>query len=62
MSPGAKHVLDWSMDSLTSRVLAIGGGLLSYFKAVPWPDVAGFLSCVWLLVQLGHWIYKRTKR
>jgi hypothetical protein len=40
---------------------AVLTGVLSFFKAVPWPEIAGFLSCVWLVLQIGHWIYRRLR-
>ena len=33
-------------------VTALGAGILSFFKAIPWPEIAAFLSAVYLLVRL----------
>lgn len=38
--------------------VAVSTGLLAYFKAIPWPEIAGFLSAVWLLIQIGSWVWK----
>lgn len=50
--PAIKHWVDGA---------AITAGLLAFFKAVPWPEIAGFLSCVWLVLQIGHWLWRRIK-
>ena len=33
-------------------VTALGAGILSFFKAIPWPEIAAFLSAVYLLVRI----------
>jgi hypothetical protein len=49
------------LDSLPAKAGSAATGLLAFFKAVPWPDVAGFVSVVWVLLQAGYFIYQRIK-
>jgi hypothetical protein len=49
-----KHALDGA---------AVTTAGLSFFKVIPWAEVAGFLSSVYLLLQLWMFFYhKRWKR
>lgn len=46
------HITGSTPDHVVLAAVA-GTGLASYFHAVPWPEIAGFLSCLALSIQLG---------
>lgn len=37
-------------------------GIMAFFDKIPWPEIAAFLSCVWLAMQIGLTIYKAFKK
>jgi hypothetical protein len=44
-------------------VATAGGSLLGYFKAIPWPELAAFLACVYTALRIievaGKWWRRR---
>lgn len=56
-----EHAMDSAMNSIGARAGAIGVGLLSAFNAIPWANIAGFLSVIWLLMQMW-WAWKAHRR
>lgn len=45
--------------AVNAGAAATGG--LAFFKVVPWPEIAGFLSACWLTIQLATWARKRIR-
>jgi uncharacterized protein involved in response to NO len=43
----------------TADTSAIVVAMLSFFKAIPWPEIAAFLAAVYTLVRLLEWAYDR---
>jgi hypothetical protein len=52
VSDAAKNKLD---------ALAVGTGAVAYFKAIPWPEIAGALSCLYLTLRIIGWLWDRYK-
>jgi hypothetical protein len=42
-----KHIVDYA---------AISAGGLAFFQSIPWPEIAGFLSSIWILTRLYEYI------
>jgi hypothetical protein len=44
-------------------IAAYGGSGVAIFTSIPWASIAGFLSCLWLLIRIGEWAWsKRSKK
>lgn len=47
-------------------VAAVGTAFLSYFKTIPWPELAAFLACVYTALRIVEtvwaWMKKRRKK
>ena len=48
LSEAAKHKAD---------AVAVGSGLLAWLKWVPWPELAGALSVLYMLLRIGEKVY-----
>lgn len=52
-------------DAIKPKVdVAIGSGaILGYFKAIPWPEIAAFLACVYTLLRIVEavWVWHKKK-
>ena len=35
---------------------------LAWFQAIPWSDIAAFLTCVWILLRIAEWAWFKFKR
>ena len=59
-----QHLIPLS-DAVKAKadVIAVPTGLLAMFSAIPWAEVAGFLSCIYLglrIIELvAGWIKKK---
>jgi hypothetical protein len=42
--------------------LSVSTAFAAFFDAIPWPQIAAFLSCVWLAFQIADFIYKKVKK
>lgn len=40
---------------------AITTAAAAIFNAIPWPHIAGFLSCVWLVLRIIDWFRGRRE-
>lgn len=39
-----------------------GGALLGYFKAIPWPEIAAALACVYTVLRIIEVVYGWWKK
>lgn len=46
-------------DSLKTKldIAAIGTGAASFFHAIPWSEIAGFLSVIYLVLRIGEMLW-----
>lgn len=44
-------------------VVSVGGAIVAFFKVIPWPEIAGALSCLYLGLRIVEmvvgWFRKR---
>lgn len=47
-------------------VVAIPSVFLGYFKAIPWPEIAAFLACIWTALRIAEmvwgWLNKNRRK
>lgn len=43
-------------------VAAVGGAAASFFKLIPWPEIAAFLACVYTALRIVEWAWDRWKK
>jgi hypothetical protein len=53
-------------DAVKTKVdVAVGGSsILGYFKAIPWPEIAAFLACVYTVLRIVEVVrdWKKKKK
>jgi len=47
--------------AVTKAGVAVGGTTYSFF-GLPFSDLAAILTCVYIAIQIGEWIYKKAKK
>lgn len=43
-------------------VVVGSGALLGYFKAIPWPEIAAALACIYTLLRIGELVWGWWKK
>lgn len=43
-------------------VATVGGSLIGYFKAIPWPELAAAAACLYTLLRIAELIAKWWRR
>lgn len=47
-------------------VVAVPSALLGYLKAIPWPELAAFLACIWTALRIAElvwgWFAKKKRK
>ena len=43
-------------------VATVGGSLIGYFKAIPWPELAAALACLYTALRIVEMVWDRFKR
>lgn len=43
-------------------VTAVGVSVASFFKLIPWPEIAAFLACVYTVLRIAEWAWDRWKK
>ena len=47
----------------TKTDVAVGSGaVLGYFKAIPWPEIAAFLACLYTVLRIVELLWDRWKK
>lgn len=46
-------------DDLKAKadVVAVPSALLGYFQAIPWPELAAFLACIWTFLRIAEMLW-----
>lgn len=50
------HDLKTALDGFS-----VTAAMAAFFEAVPWPEIAAFLSCIWIMTRLYEWIAEKIK-
>lgn len=40
--------------------VAIAAAFLSFFKLIPWPEVAAFLAAVYTFLRICEWVWEKS--
>jgi len=52
------------MTETTKTKIDVGvasGSVLGYFKAIPWPEIAAFLACIYTVIRIYQILKKKKK-
>jgi hypothetical protein len=56
-------VMTHNIDHVKSLLdgLSVSAAVGAFFSAIPWPEIAGFLSSVWIVTRLYEYVIDKYK-
>lgn len=55
---GERQLIPLSSDTkIVADAVAVPSAFLGYLKAIPWPEVAAFLACIWTALRIAEMLY-----